>query len=180
MTWLVQTCKTPPSGSARPRCCPGGDLCPRGRQSYGHRTHRGRLAPAPPDVNGQIQCLYGAARVAVAAGAPHLAERELESLSFRLPFVRHAVVSIEALLAATAGDHRQAIRLYEDAARRWRTFGAPYEEAHALVGLGSSQSILGRVGDARATLAHAESSFATLGAAPDLGNVRRLRQSLTD
>jgi hypothetical protein len=103
---------------------------------------------------------------------------ELSGLSLKQPFVRHAVVSIEALLSASAGDHMQAVPLYEDAVLRWRRFGMPYEEAHALVGLGLSRAAIGHVDAAHTALADAARLFEALGARPDRDDTRRWSEGL--
>ena len=66
-------------------------------------------------------------------------------------------------VARATGRHDEAVRLYEDAARRWDEFGCVLELAHALLGLGRCRAALGR-SDAGGPLAAAADLFALLGA----------------
>ena len=180
VTWLLGACRDSALGVSQPAFVVPAALYAR---AGAHATAAGLIeewlaAADPPDVVGQTGFLYEAARIAVAAGAPRLAEQELRSISHDQPFVRHTIVAIKAVLAASAGDQRKAVSLYEDAALRWRGFGMPYEEAHALVGLGLSLAAIGRVDPARAALVDAARLFESLGARPDVDDVRRWSEGL--
>ena len=50
------------------------------------------------------------------------------------PRLLNHAASGRALLAEADSDYASAAELYEDAAARWRTYGNPYELAHALAG----------------------------------------------
>ena len=86
----------------------------------------------------------------------------------------HALVLLCALAAEHEGLHDHAAPHYAEAASRWRDFGAPYEEAQALLGQGRCLVALGRVDDASKPLRRAARVFKRLGAEPALSQTRRL------
>ena len=85
-----------------------------------------------------------------------------------LPLQKHALVTVGAMLAEADGELEEAAARFADAARRWREFGVPYEEAHAHLGQGRCLMALGRAPESAAPLAAAREIFARLGAAPAL------------
>jgi hypothetical protein len=73
-------------------------------------------------------------RICVELGQLELGERLLDrphALGARL---EHAVVAGRAVSAEARGRTDEAARSYADAARRWRDYELPYEEAQALLG----------------------------------------------
>ena len=67
------------------------------------------------------------------------------------------------MLAEADGDHASAAELYEDAATRWRTYGNPYELAHALAGRARCLTLLKRADAAKAPADEAAAIFQRLG-----------------
>jgi class 3 adenylate cyclase/tetratricopeptide (TPR) repeat protein len=107
-------------------------------------------------------------RCAVVLGEVEVAEQLVRRLQPGLPLVDHVLVTCRALLAEASGEHEAAAAGFADAAARWRDFGVPYEEGHALFGQGRCLSALGRAPEAAAPLAAAREIFARLGAGPAL------------
>ena len=68
-----------------------------------------------------------------------------------------------ALLAEADGDYASADGLYQVAATRWRTYGNPYELAHALAGRGRCLTLLKRADAAKAPADEAAAIFQRLG-----------------
>jgi hypothetical protein len=67
------------------------------------------------------------------------------------------------VLAEADSDYASADRLYQDAAARWRTYGNPYELAHALAGRARCLAVLKRADAARAPADEAAAIFQRLG-----------------
>ena len=107
-------------------------------------------------------------RTAHSTGPLELAERLTVWIEPRLPGQRCARTYGDALLAEAHGEYETAAAGFADAASRWRDFGVPYEEGHALLGQGRCLAALGRAPEAAAPLAAASSIFARLGAKPAL------------
>jgi class 3 adenylate cyclase len=91
-----------------------------------------------------------------------------------LPVAVHVRTTAAALLAEADGRTDEAAAGFADAAARWHDFGVPYEEAHALLGLGRCLATLVREADAATTLADAARTFTRLGATPALREAERL------
>ena len=106
--------------------------------------------------------------MALAAGDDELASRLAGGVETVLPMQRNVIASLESLLLEHAGDRDAAAARFADAAARWREFGVPYEEGHALLGRGRCLAALGRAREAAATLAAAREIFSRLGAQPAL------------
>jgi hypothetical protein len=112
-------------------------------------------------------------RTAMAAGDGELACRVAQALEASLPpatlpLHEHVRSAVRALAAETRGEYGAAAAGFADAAGRWRQFGMPYEEEHALLGQGRCLVTLGRAPGAAAPLAAAREIFARLGAKPAL------------
>jgi len=107
-------------------------------------------------------------RAAMAVGSLDLAREIAEDDSPLSPLREHVQVTCRALLAEACGEHETAAAGLADAAARWHDFGVPYEEGHALLGLGRCLVALGRAPEAAAPLAAAREIFARLGARPAL------------
>ena len=112
--------------------------------------------------------LAQAVRTSLAAGDRDLAEVLTEEVTSTYPLSQHALASARAQLAEHAGEHEMASVGFADAARRWRAFGVPYEEAQALLGEGRCLVTLGRALEAAPPLAAARDMLSGLGAAPAL------------
>ncbi len=109
-----------------------------------------------------------AVRTAAAAGDADLARSLTEGLVPVLPFGQHVEAMLSAQVCEIDGEHEKAAAAYADAAARWREFGVPYEEGHALLGRGRCLVALGRAPVAAAPLAAAREIFARLEASPAL------------
>lgn len=84
------------------------------------------------------------------------------------PLDDHALVLLAALEAEHEDRLDEAAGSYAELAVRWRAFGAPYEEALALLGQGRCLAAVGRGGEAHAPLRRAARVFRRLGAGPAL------------
>jgi class 3 adenylate cyclase/tetratricopeptide (TPR) repeat protein len=109
-------------------------------------------------------------RICTAARDLDLAERIVRRPLPDLPAHRRALLHAAAQLAEARGEHEQAAAGFADAAARWHDFGVPYEEGHALLGVGRCLVALGRAPEAAAPLAAAHELFARLGAEPALAD----------
>lgn len=113
-------------------------------------------------------------RTAAGLGDLVLARRlAAKSIALR-PLDSHALVLLSALEAEHEGLLEPAAERFAQTASRWRAFGAPYEEAHALLGQGRCRVALGRGDDASAPLRRAARLFKRLGAAPALSQTLQL------
>ena len=82
-------------------------------------------------------------------------------------------------IAALAEDrHTDGVDAFGRAARGWEAFGNPYEQAHALLGLGRCLLALRRPDDAATPLQQARTLFASLSAAPALAEVDALMEEV--
>ena len=113
-------------------------------------------------------------RTAAELGDLGLARRLAAKTVASRPLDSHALVLLSALEAEHEGRHEQAAQHYAEAASRWRAFGAPYEEAQALLGQGRCLVALGRADDASEPLRRAARVFKRLGAEPALSQTLRL------
>ena len=101
-----------------------------------------------------------------------LPERSMVSAS-------HARTTWRAIAAESRGHPGDALDLYQIAAGGWRSFGDPYEFAHALLGAGRCQIALGRSRAAVPHLDEARDIFERLGAAPALAETNALLATAT-
>ncbi|MBV9093834.1 MAG: hypothetical protein JO132_08170, partial [Streptosporangiaceae bacterium] len=108
--------------------------------------------------------LAGAARTALAAGAPGLAAELADAVQPRHPLQQHALITVRGLLAEQRGDHAEAAALFADAAGRWVQFEVPWERAQALLGQGRCLLALRKPAEAREPLRTARDIFTSLGA----------------
>ena len=120
-----------------------------------------------------LEVVPEAVRTAVGCGSSELAAhivQRLDSLlpASRLPLEQHVMASIHGSLAERRAEHESAAAEFAAAAAGWRDFGMPYEEGHALLGLGRCLVALGRAPEAAAPLCEARRVFAGLGARPAL------------
>ena len=95
------------------------------------------------------------------------------------PLREHVQATCKALLEEADGEHEAATARFADAAAGWHDFGAPYEEAQALLGQGRCLVALGRASEAAAPLTDAREILARLGAKPALAEVDRLLEEIT-
>ena len=79
--------------------------------------------------------------------------------------------TLAAQLLELDGELSAAATAYERAARGWRGFSMPFEEAHAWLAAGRCLAELGEAGRAADALRRAAALFEGLGAAPALGEV---------
>ena len=86
--------------------------------------------------------------------------------------------SWSAIAAEISGRPDGALELHDGAGVRWRSFGNPYEYAHALLGRGRCVVALGRAAEAGGPLREAREIFARLGAAPALAETDALLATL--
>jgi class 3 adenylate cyclase/tetratricopeptide (TPR) repeat protein len=114
-------------------------------------------------------------RAAVFLDEGELAEALVAGVEVRNPYSEHALVAAKAILVEARGDLRTAGDAYADATERWRRFGVPPEQAHALHGRGRCLAALDRRSEAEAALRACRALFAALGAAPALAEVDALR-----
>jgi class 3 adenylate cyclase/tetratricopeptide (TPR) repeat protein len=122
--------------------------------------------PRPGSGPNYVAYLPGAVRTALATGSFELAARLCLGLEGMLPMQRNVLASLHGMLAERRGEPEAADAFFASAASRWRGFGVPYEEGHALLGRGRCQLTLGRPQQARAPLEEARAIFARLGARP--------------
>ena len=113
-------------------------------------------------------------RVAAALDDLDLARRFAAKTVASRPLDSHTLVLLSALEAEHGGRLDEAVRHYADAASRWRAFGAPWEEAQALLGQGRCLVALRRDDEASAPLRRASRVFKRLGAAPALSQTLQL------
>ena len=124
-----------------------------------------------------VSRLRHAVRLAIAAGAPRLAERLAADTHGSRVWDSRVLATTRALVAEHAGDHESAAAAFAAAADRWRSFDVPYEEAQANLGLGRCLVALGRGAEAQTALALAREVFASLGAAPALSEAEALGEA---
>ena len=116
-------------------------------------------------------------RMAVELGDLDLARRLAAKTIAGRPLDDHTLVLMSALEAEHEGRLDQAARQYAEAASRWRAFGAPYEEAQALLAHARCLVALGRGEDASEPLRRAARVFRRLGAEPALSQTTRMLES---
>jgi len=78
--------------------------------------------------------LHVAARVAVAAGQPDLAERLMVGSDAETPRGRLSITTARAVVAEGRGRSDEAAEAYAGAARGWQAYGFPLEHGRALLG----------------------------------------------
>jgi class 3 adenylate cyclase/tetratricopeptide (TPR) repeat protein len=132
--------------------------------------------PAARDLNFPM-LLPALVRTALAIGELPLAERFADGVEPRYPLAEHALVAANAQLAETHGHLQAATDAYADAADRWKRFGAPPEQAFALLGLGRCLFTLSRPSEAAPVLHDAHEIFKQLGAIPALAEIDALSAS---
>ncbi len=113
-------------------------------------------------------------RTAAELGDLGLARRLASKTLASRPLDSHCLVLMSALEAEHEGRLEQAAQHFAEAASRWRAFGAPYEEAQALLGQGRCLVAVGSGDDASLPLRRAARVFKRLGADPALSQTRRL------
>jgi class 3 adenylate cyclase len=116
-------------------------------------------------------------RWALRADERDWASRLLNALPSSTPFRKHILVTCSALLEESDCRHDAAAAGFADAADRWRDFGVPYEEGHALLGLCRCLLALGRPGGVVESLSAARDIFERLGAKPALHEAEALLRS---
>ena len=122
-----------------------------------------------------ICCLTETVRTTLRSADARLARRMAAGVQPWTPMHKNGLAGVAALLEA---DDAEAARKFAVAASRWRDFGVPYEEGHALLGQGRSLFSIGRSSEAAEPLAAARAIFDMLGAAPAVGETDRLISQL--
>ena len=130
-----------------------------------------------PDAR-YAELLTEGARIAVTCGAAETAARLVDGLEPVVPVYEHILTTVHALIAEAHEDRGMAADAFAEASLRWKAFGVPYEEAHALLGQGRCLVALGRAPEAAAPLAEAREIFARLGAKPALAETDELMRQL--
>ncbi len=131
------------------------------RESIPSCPHNGLRLPAEVRTAAELGDLGLARRLA----AKTIASRALDS---------HVLVMLSAFEAEHEARYGQAAERFAEAASRWHAFGAPYEEAQALLGQGRCLVALERGDDASTPLRRAARVFKRLGAEPALSETLRL------
>src|SRR6266540_641249 len=114
------------------------------------------------------------AAVYVEAGELDSARRLVDSIRMTAGRAGHALVGARAVLAEADGDPEAALRLFEEAAKRWAEYGSVLGRGLALLGSARCLLALGRRTDATPVLQEARDIFAALEAAPALAEVHLL------
>jgi tetratricopeptide (TPR) repeat protein len=122
-----------------------------------------------PDWTRLLQAVP-ALRICTDAGELALGERLLDRPDAVGARAENAFVAGRAVAAEARGDVTEAAKLYAEAARRWREYEFPYEEAHALFGHARC------TGDDESRR-HADAIFRRLGAVAPEAPARAARES---
>lgn len=117
--------------------------------------------------------LPAAVEIAVAADDLDVARASCTDLAgiadaFPGPVLAATAAAAQAAVSLATGDAARAIELARDAARRWRSIGAPYEAARARMQAATAAAALGDPGDAARETRAALASFSELGARRDI------------
>ena len=136
------------------------------------------LATVLDPATDALSCQYLAeiARILAPAGRTEIVAEMIAAAPRGLAQLDANVLTARAAIAESANDVAQATELYQEAVGRWRSYGCPYEEAHALLGAGRCNAQLGR--PAADLLQRAHDICAALGAEPLLTDVVRELQRL--
>jgi class 3 adenylate cyclase len=102
-------------------------------------------------------------RILATCNASSHAQTLIDHITAGPPQLLNNAASGRAVLAEADRDHAGATELYEDAAARWRTYGNPYELAHALAGRARCLTLLKRADAAKAPADEAAAIFQRLG-----------------
>ena len=100
-------------------------------------------------------------RILTACHATNHARTLIDHITAGPPRLLNHAASGRAVLTEADGDHASAAELYDDAATRWRTYGNPYELAHALAGRARCLMLLKRADAAKAPADEATAIFRT-------------------
>jgi tetratricopeptide (TPR) repeat protein len=95
------------------------------------RTLAQEIRPAQVDATAPIAEI---SRILTACNATGHAQTLIDHITAGPPRLLNHAASGRALLTEADSHYARAAELYEDAAARWRTYGHPYELAHALAG----------------------------------------------
>jgi tetratricopeptide (TPR) repeat protein len=125
------------------------------------------------DPLSRARYLPAAVDIAVAAHDLAYAQASCTGLAevadaFPGPVLAATAAAARASVSLAAGDATGAIELARDAARRWRSIGAPYEAARARMTAATAAAALGNPGDAAREARSALASFSELGARRDI------------
>jgi class 3 adenylate cyclase/tetratricopeptide (TPR) repeat protein len=101
-------------------------------------------------------------RILLELGRDDLARAMIQRIR-PVPRSLHEAASVQAWLAEREAEWCSAHERWSDAVAAWRSFGNPLELAHAVTGLGRTESRLGRATDAHEHFLEAETIFKRLG-----------------
>jgi class 3 adenylate cyclase/tetratricopeptide (TPR) repeat protein len=125
----------------------------------------------------RAQHLPDALRVCAAAGEMDLAETLLDRTEVSAARQVNAVHAARAVFAEAEGQRELSLRLYEESAHRWATYGFVLEQGHALLGAGRCLLALGHAQRAARSLRKAQAIFESLGARPLVAETRQLLET---
>jgi DNA-binding CsgD family transcriptional regulator len=139
---------------------------------------RRALAETPAQLE-RLDLLTAAVKIMLAAGdidAARQATTELAGIAavYATPGVQAELAAARGAVALSDGDPAIALPLLRSAARSWREIDAPYAVATVSVLIGLACRSLGDEDAAQVELESARSTFARLGARPDLHRVEEL------
>jgi DNA-binding CsgD family transcriptional regulator/tetratricopeptide (TPR) repeat protein len=139
---------------------------------------RRALAETPAQLE-RLDLLTAAVKIMLAAGdidAARQATTELAGIAavYATPGVQAELAAARGAVALSDGDPGIALPLLRSAARSWREIDAPYAVATVSVLIGLACRSLGDEDAAQVELESARSTFARLGARPDLHRVEEL------
>ena len=135
----------------------------------GNAQRAGKLAVESSTLRfaGETGIITETARVLIASGGVTHAHRLAEDTS-EPTRATNSRATVRAMLAEAEGDAWTSAALYDDAAQRWRSFGHPFELAHALAGRARCLRQLGNEGQAEPYATEAASLFRGLGVDEDV------------
>ncbi len=122
------------------------------------------------------ELLPDAVRVAEGCADPRWLGAPLGAVLHDLPVYGLVLDTIEAVRDERAGNFEVALRCFGGLAERWRVFGTPYEQGHALLGAARCLVALQRGSEASPLLEQAREVFARLQARPALASTEALRR----
>jgi DNA-binding CsgD family transcriptional regulator/tetratricopeptide (TPR) repeat protein len=137
------------------------------------------------ETQGQLErldLLTAAVTIMLAAGDIHAARQATTELAviasvYTAPGVQAELDAARGALALSDGDPAAALPLLRSAARCWREVDAPYAVATVTVLIGLACRAVGDEDAAEVELTSARSTFARLGAHPDVHRVEELQHS---
>jgi hypothetical protein len=124
------------------------------------------------------ELLPDAVRAASGCADPRWLGEPLGAVLRDLPLYGLVLDTVAATRSEREGRREAALRAYSGLTRRWRDFGAPYEQGHALLGAARCLVALDRGMQATPVLERARELFLGLGARPAVAQADALRAAL--